>query len=194
MSPTPDNSVTTNANGVAQIASSPTWNNTADQTTQGQLTGIISQNSPLLQQARTDALQQANSRGLLNSSIAQTAGDSAVYNAAVPIAQSDAAQASKVAQTNVANTNADIGTNLASQNQSNTANIEAQYKDLTQGSASASQLVSNAQNNIAQILQNTNMDAGAKQAAIDQIKGNLQNSMGMIGSLAGNVDLQQYNA
>jgi hypothetical protein len=158
------------------------------------LTGIISQNSPLLQQARTGALQQANSRGLLNSSIAQTAGDSAVYNAAVPIAQSDAAQASKVAQTNVANTNADIGTNLASQNQSNIANIEAQYKDVTQGSQSAAQLVTNAQANIAQILQNTNMDAGAKQAAIDQIKGNLQNSMGMIGALAGNVNLQQYNA
>lgn len=202
MQGTPPGTITPASNGgAAQIASSPNWNNTADQTVNGQVQGIIAQNSPLIQQARTSALQGMNSRGLLNSSMAQTAGDSAAYSAAMPIAQADAAQASRVAGTNVANTNADIGTNLNAQNtaanlatqvaaQKNIADIEAQYKELTQGSASAAAVMTNAQNQIQSILGNTNITD--KASAIADVKANVQNSMQMIGSLAGNVDLGSY--
>lgn len=135
--------------------------------------------------------------------MAETAGQSAVLGAATPIASADAAQASKVAQANFANQSQDQLTNLNAQNtaagqnlaaaaQQNIANIEAQYKNVTQGSASASNLVNTAQNDITQILQNTNMDTTAKQTAINQITSNLKNSMGMVGALAGNVNLQQY--
>lgn len=200
--------MTANAQGVpgitpSQITSSAQWNNTPDQTTSGQVQGIIAQNSPLMQQARTTALENMNGRGLLNSSMAETAGQSAVLGAATPIASADAAQASKVAQANFANQSQDQLTNLNAQNtaagqnlaaaaQQNIANIEAQYKNVTQGSASASNLVNTAQNDITQILQNTNMDTTAKQTAINQITSNLKNSMGMVGALAGNVNLQQY--
>jgi hypothetical protein len=176
-----DGSANNTPGTVPQTNGTPQWQNTSDQTVQGQLTGIIGQNSPLIQQARTRALEGMNDRGLINSSMAQTAADSAAYNAALPIAQADASQASKVAGTNVQNIN----------NQ-NIANTEAQYKELTQGSASAANIMSNAQTQIANIMANTNITD--KQAAIDQVKANVQQAMNLFGSLAGNLNLGQYVA
>jgi len=57
---------------------------------QGQLTNILDAGSPLQDRAATRAAQMMNSRGLLNSSMAVTAGQSALYDAALPIAQQDA--------------------------------------------------------------------------------------------------------
>lgn len=48
--------------------------------------------SPLLTQAQTRAMQGANRRGLLNSSMAGGAAESAIIDAALPIASQDAAQ------------------------------------------------------------------------------------------------------
>jgi hypothetical protein len=62
-----------------------------DSTVQGQIGGIIDKNSPLMQRAATRADQSSNRRGLLNSSMAVQAGESALYDAALPIAQQDAA-------------------------------------------------------------------------------------------------------
>jgi hypothetical protein len=61
---------------------------------------IIGQDSPLMQQAQTRALEQMNGRGLLNSSLAVGAAQGAVIDRATPIAQADA-----TAQSNVLNTN-----------------------------------------------------------------------------------------
>lgn len=52
---------------------------------------IIAEDSPLMQQARTRGLQSMAPRGLVNSSMAIGAADSAMYDAAVPIAQQNAA-------------------------------------------------------------------------------------------------------
>lgn len=60
-------------------------------TVQSQLAGILSRGSPLLDQAQSRALMNMNNRGLLNSSIANEAAQSAVISAALPIAQQDAA-------------------------------------------------------------------------------------------------------
>lgn len=51
---------------------------------------ISSSGSPLMEMAETRAKQAANERGLLNSSIAVGAGQSAVLDAALPIASADA--------------------------------------------------------------------------------------------------------
>ena len=59
-------------------------------TVAGQIRGIIDEDSPLMQQAETKAAQRSNSRGLLNSSIGVQAGQAALYDAALPIAQQDA--------------------------------------------------------------------------------------------------------
>lgn len=75
------------------------------QTVSGQLESVISSNSPLIQQARARALQSMNSRGLTNSSMATGAADSAMYDAAMPIAQGNAAVYSDAAKTNAAQKN-----------------------------------------------------------------------------------------
>ena len=56
----------------------------------GRLQGLLADDSSYIQQARTRALQEANRRGLANSSIAVGAGEAAAIDAALPIALSDA--------------------------------------------------------------------------------------------------------
>jgi hypothetical protein len=56
---------------------------------QGQLAGILASGNPLLVQAQTRARQQAQQRGLLNTSMGVQAGEEALYGAALPIAQGD---------------------------------------------------------------------------------------------------------
>ena len=63
---------------------------TPDETVSHQLNQLMQEDSPYMQIARANALQQANSRGLLNSSIAVGAGQKAAIEAALPIAQQDA--------------------------------------------------------------------------------------------------------
>lgn len=82
------------------------WEVTPNQTVAGQVKDIIAENSPLMQQAQTRALQQANSRGLLNSSLAVGAGQSALYDAATPMATQDAAMHGKAADSNTTAQNA----------------------------------------------------------------------------------------
>ena len=66
------------------------WEVTPDQTVEGRVKGIIEKNSPLMQLADTQAKQEANQRGLLNSSLAVGASQDAMTRAALPIAQADA--------------------------------------------------------------------------------------------------------
>lgn len=61
-----------------------------NETVQGQIENLLAQNSPLLQRARSQAAEQAASRGLLNSTMGVQAGETAVLNTALPIAQQDA--------------------------------------------------------------------------------------------------------
>lgn len=56
-----------------------------------QLQGLLSANSPYIQQARNQAMNAANGRGLLNSSIAMGNTQAAAIQAGLPIAQQDAA-------------------------------------------------------------------------------------------------------
>ncbi len=76
-----------------------------NQTVQGQLQQIIATDSPLMQQARARAMQTANARGMLNSSMAASAGESAMYDAAMPIAQQDAGTYADAAKFNVGEQN-----------------------------------------------------------------------------------------
>lgn len=69
---------------------------------QEQVKKIVGEDSPLIQQARQTATQQMHQRGLINSSIAVSAGEQGVINSALPIAQADAASAN-TAMTNTAN-------------------------------------------------------------------------------------------
>ena len=77
------------------------WNVTPEQTVQGQIGGIINSNSPLRDRANARSMEAANSKGLINSSMAVQAGEAALYDAALPIAQQDAATQAQAAQFNV---------------------------------------------------------------------------------------------
>lgn len=71
-----------------------------NQTVQGQLGDILKTGNPLLEAAKARAAQVANSRGLQNSSMATQAGEEAIVNTALPIAQQDAATYQKQALVN----------------------------------------------------------------------------------------------
>ena len=74
---------------------------TPDQYVSTQLTRDIAQNSPYMQLARQSGLNQANSRGMLNSSIAAGASQGAAIQAAMPMAQADAAMLANLQKTNL---------------------------------------------------------------------------------------------
>lgn len=74
--------------------------NPTTDTVSGQLKGLIDSDSPLMQQAQRRAMEKMNARGLLNSSLAVGAGQSAVMDAALPIATADAAAYNQTRLTN----------------------------------------------------------------------------------------------
>ena len=92
-----------------------TWTPGKDATVQGQLTGLLDKGGPLMDRAATRADQQMNARGLLNSSIAVGAGQSALYDAALPIAQQDAQTFGRAGEVN-ARTAADFAMQGMQQN------------------------------------------------------------------------------
>lgn len=67
---------------------------------------VIAKNSPLMQRAKTQGLQQAAQRGLLNSSLAVGAAQGAVIDRATPIATADNQALLQVRGTNASATNA----------------------------------------------------------------------------------------
>ena len=105
-------------------------NNPMD-TVQGQMQDIMSQDNNLMRQARTQGLQQANQRGLLNSSMAVGASQDAMARQALPIAQQDAGaqqdlnklQASSAA--NAWGVMANNTTDIVAQGMEGIANIQA---------------------------------------------------------------------
>lgn len=64
-----------------------------DESVSNRVTGLLAKDSPLITQARTQANQASNRRGLLNSSMAVESGQKAAYSAALPIASQEASQA-----------------------------------------------------------------------------------------------------
>lgn len=101
------------------------WNVTANQTVAGNIESLLSKDSPLMQQARTRAAQQMASRGLINSSLAASAADSAMYDVANTIAQADAATQAKAAGYNVDQLNQQLTLDKQLANQWNQAQLSA---------------------------------------------------------------------
>lgn len=66
------------------------WGVAPNQTVASQLETLLAKDSPLMQRARTRALQTANARGLANSSMAAEAGEAAAIDSMLPVAQADA--------------------------------------------------------------------------------------------------------
>jgi hypothetical protein len=109
---------------------------TPDQTVNDQIAKIVSEDSKLMQQARTRANQEVQARGLLNSSLAVEAGQNAVIGQAMPIAQSDAAAYERAATNTVNANNAAAYQNAQA---ANTVNLENAKAGTTVNLANASE-------------------------------------------------------
>lgn len=114
-------------------------------TVAGQLKGIIDAGSPLMTTAATRAKQAANAAGLMNSSMAVQAGEQAVIQTALPIAQQDASTYFNAATTNAAAENAANQFNSAAEmdvGKANTAaGLQAQQFNAQQQNAITSQKI-----------------------------------------------------
>lgn len=203
------------------------------ETVQGQLQGMLTAGSPVLEAARAKAERAAAARGLQNSSMAAEAGTSALLQQATQIATADANVYGTASRDNQAALNNASTANQAALNQfagqrlqaklqidqtqlqsqadltklitqgniegalaqlKNTMEIERQAMEnqglaLRQGSASVSTLMAQTQASIAAILQNKDLDAPAKDRAVQLQLNMLRASAGLIGGLAGDVNL-----
>jgi hypothetical protein len=130
-------------------------------TVAGQLTGLLNTNSPYMQQAKTAAQQQSASRGLLNSSMAATAGHSAAINAALPIAQADATAYNNIGTYNTGVQNDMLKTNLAAANNALQFNANAS-NDISKANAELASRYDLAEVDSATKLQMADIEAGYK--------------------------------
>lgn len=97
-----------------------------NETVAGQLDSLLKADSPLMTTARTSAKQYANSRGLINSTMAAQAGEQAAINTALPIAQQDASVFGQASKDNMDATNNALQFNAGSKNQNAQFNVNTQ--------------------------------------------------------------------
>lgn len=121
----------TSSNTAAQLGDPTKWNVTPEQTVEGRVNGIIDKDSPIIQAARTRAGQASNARGLLNSSMGVEAGESAAYDAALPIASVDAQTSAKAAGYNADASNQFAVKNVDAQNTLNGQKLAADTQRYT---------------------------------------------------------------
>lgn len=152
-------------------------------TVEGRLQGLLTQGNPLLDLAMTKAMQSAASRGLLNSSIAAEAGQAAVIQNAMPIAQQDAATYFQ-----------NLSQNTGYANQMGQLNAQNQNRlDVTQlqGNIDLQKIGAQGQQSLAQISaqgQNTLADTAARTAGQLQIDAQRATSDAQIAALKGSID------
>jgi hypothetical protein len=128
------------ANSYGASTYDPTkWNIDPNQTVQGQINSVIAADSPLMQQAKTGALQQMNQRGLINSSMAVGAGQDAVMKNALPIAQQDASMYGRSGEFNATAANQAGQFNTSAQNQAQQFNTAAANQTALQNQQAANQ-------------------------------------------------------
>lgn len=120
-------------------AQTTSWNVDENQTVQGQLKGMLNSGSPLMKMAATRAEQQANRRGLQGSSMAVQAGQAALYDAAVPIATSDAATYGRAGEVNATQANETSRFNTGQANTWNTADADRRVRGIQVGRELAQQ-------------------------------------------------------
>ena len=99
--------------------------NNATDTVGGQLDTILNKDNPYITRARASAAQEANSRGLLSSTMGAQAGETAAITAALPIAQQDASTFSNQRLTNQAATNTASQFGAAASNAADLTNAAA---------------------------------------------------------------------
>ena len=104
------------------------WSVDGNQLVENRTNNIISKDSELMQRAASRAMQQANDRGLINSSMAIGAGQTAVLDAATDIAKQDANTYAQSAQFNADSSNKASMFNAGQSNQWDTNDLDRKFK------------------------------------------------------------------
>lgn len=99
---------------------------TENETVSGQMNKLLRADSPYLQQARSGAMQTANARGLLNTSMAAGAGEAAAIQSSLPIAGADAQAYGRAATENLGYKNQGLQFGAAASNQASQFNTGEQ--------------------------------------------------------------------
>lgn len=189
ISSTPQVTATQQGTAVQQGPASQTTV-TPDQTVESRTAGIIANDSPLMQLAKTRSDQSANSRGLINSSMAVGAGQAAVMDAATKIAGQDASTYANSALSNTSARNVAAASDVKAQNDVNYNNTKAQ-NDISLANqdatvkTNAANLTSASNSNLASIeAQYKNLTTASSSAASIMNKG-----MDVINSIMANATL-----
>jgi ribulose bisphosphate carboxylase small subunit len=171
------------------------WNVTGDQTVQGQLARVLAQDSPLMQQARTRAAQRSNATGTLNTSMASTAAESAMIDAATPIAERDAATFAESGRFNADSSN--VFTRDMNQRvwDAETANFNVRASEWDSGSQKATldrgyiNALTEAKNQYAEklaaISSNTQMDSALKKETLENLRNTYNTIIGNYSRMLG---------
>lgn len=157
--------------------------NPATDTVQGQVTNIIDKNSDIMKLAETRGRQQANSRGLLNSSMAVQAGQAAVLDAAVPMAAQDAATSMRAKEINVGAENEFSLQGLRGEQAKQLEEISNKNSQLLQASQSAAQIMSQTSASISNILANPDIPLNQKEQMIAREVQLLENGLAITGAI-----------
>lgn len=181
------------------------------ETVAGQLETLLKADSPYLQRAQALAAEQANSRGLMNSTLASSAGTAAAIDAALRVAQPDAATFNEAGRYNTDIQNTYLRESLAHQRgqsnmqlanalQQDSLRLSAQldsdsrerlmaisqnYSQLISGSTAASQSVQQMNQNIAQILASPDIAQENKQGLINKVIESTRASLTILGVING---------
>jgi hypothetical protein len=107
-------------------ASTSDVNVSPDQLVENRVSGIIDANSPLMQRAAAQGQMGAASRGLANSSLAVGAAQTAVLDAATPIASADASTLAAAARQNASEVNTTSRFNAGQENTTSQFNTTAE--------------------------------------------------------------------
>lgn len=183
------------------------WTVDPNQTTSGQMAQILDPNSQLMTQAAAQGNEQANARGLVNSTMGISAAQDSMIKAATPIATSTAKTYADAGQTNAGAENAALQYTAGANNAASIQNAQ-DYTSITNNKANNETTIQNTQlqqqtsaannastqanaamkdynDNMAAIGQNTNLDAGAKQTLYDNARAALNQQLAAIGAIGG---------
>lgn len=188
----------------AQVVNAKTkdWTIDPTKTSAGLLSEYLNPDSPLMVQARAEAMRTANKRGLINSSLAASAGESAMIDKATPLATNDANLYGQSGQfnANAFNTaelnNSGLGTNVNVKNAEAINQAQAQAKGAqTQVSITNAGLGTDVSKfNSAQTQQNQQFNASAANtAALTTAQLTNQTSIANM-QAAANLQLQQIQS
>ena len=157
----------------------------------GQVNTLLKQDNPYIQSSQADAMKTANSRGLINSTMAASAGTKAAIDSVMPIAQQDAALYGDFGKANQNTFNQGLINNQAGQIDQNRAESNAKITgslvEQNFGNAiSSAGFAGGIQKQIAQM----QINSAEKQALVASLTSQTNTLMSNIGSLLNNTDIE----